>query len=447
MVIDMKRMEIVMETEFPRLLVISHNLLDVSNNVGKTLISLLKGWPKDCLYSLYFRNEKPSNYYCDSYYLIHDKDVIKGLLSLGFYKPGIAFSTNEDVNGNNSNSQAENALYKLGNKRKSVISLLRDIIWKLGSWKNNQLKDWLRSVNPDIILFVPNDYELAYDVLFYVNKFTNAKLITYYMDDAFYCNQKIFGVNKYRRKRLMECGIECSKISEKLFTTCDMMSIEYEHLFKIKCIPFGNSVKIVEKNFEKKNNNKRIAISYIGNLHSNRWKSILEIGNALENINHENHTDYLIDVYSASLLDVAVLNDFNKSPAINFWGAVNVEQVRKIQEESDILVHVEAFDEKSVSSTRLSVSTKIFEYLAVQKPILAYGPSEIASMRYLQCTGAAVCCFSKDALINSLSSLLFSDVKRQELSKNAKEFVRVNCDPEKQNCRFREEIMTVMGNK
>lgn len=433
-----------METEFPKLLVISHNLLDTSNNVGKTLISLLKGWPKERLYSLYFRNEQPSNYYCNSYYLIHDKDVIKGLLSLGLYKPGIVLSENKNIGDN---SQTETALYRLGNKRKAVISLLRDIMWKFGSWKNKQLEQWLMGVNPDIILFVPNDYELAYDVLFYVNKFTNAKLITYYMDDAFYYKQAIFGINKYRRKRLMKCGLKCSKISQKFFTTCDMMSIEYEHLFNVKCISFGNSVKITEKRIDKKDNDERIIISYIGNLHSNRWKSILEIGNALENINDNNHTDYSIDVYSASLLDESVLNDFNRIPTINFWGAVNVDQVREIQEESDVLVHVEAFDEKSVSSTRLSISTKIFEYLAVQKPILAYGPSAIASMKYLQKTGAAVCCFSKNELINSLSSLLFSNVKRRELSKNAKEFVLVNCDPEKQKFRFKEEIITVIGDK
>lgn len=434
-----------MNAEFPRLLVISHNLLDISNNVGKTLISLLEGWPKECLYSLYLRNEKPFNYYCDSYYLIHDKDVIKSLISLGIHKSGIILDEKKEVNYNN--SQAENVLYRLGNKRKAAISLFRDIMWKCGSWKNSQLRRWLERINPDIILFVPNDYELAYDILFYVNKIVDAKIITYYMDDAFYYNQKKTGINKYRRKRLMECGIKCSKISKKLFTTCDMMSIEYEHLFNVKCIPFGNSVKIIEKDNVKKHNNKQIIISYIGNLHSNRWKSILEIGSALQSINWEKNTNYSINVYSASLLDTTILNAFNKCSTINFLGAINVEQVRKVQEESDILVHVEAFDEKSVASTRLSISTKIFEYLAVQKPILAYGPSEIASMKYLQNAGAAVCCHSNKELVNALKKLLFSDVKRQQLKNNAKKFVLANCDSEKQKDRFKKEILGIVGKR
>lgn len=434
-----------MKTGFPRLLVISHNLLDTSNNVGKTLLSLLEGWPKKCLYSLYLRNEKPLNYCCNSYYLIHDKDVIKGVASLGIYKPGIIFSEQRKVNENN--TQAENALYRLGNKRKAVISLCRDTMWKLGSWKNNKLQQWLKAVNPDIILFVPNDYELAYDILFYANKITSAKIVTYYMDDAFYYNQKTFGINKYRRKRLMNCGIKCGRISEKLFTTCDMMSAEYESLFNTRCIPFGNSVKILEKDITRKGINKQIVISYIGNLHSNRWKSILEIGDALQKINRKDNGNYSINVYSASLLDANILDAFNRCPTINFLGEIKVEQVRNIQEESDILVHVEAFDEKSVASTRLSISTKIFEYLAVQKPILAYGPSEIASMKYLQSTNAAVCCFSKTELVDAMSILIFSEDKRQELMNSAKEFAMVHCNHKKQNDRFKKEILEVMGEK
>ena len=432
-----------MKNNYPRVLVISHNLLDYSNNIGKTLLSLLDGWPKECLYSVYLRNEMPQNYRCNGYYLITDKDVLKGLLTLGLYKPGIILGSEKSEVS--CNSQAESALYRLGNKRKAYVSFLRDVLWKFGTWKTSTFESWLKSVNPDIILFVPNDYELAYNVLFYVKKKVDARVVTYYMDDAFYYKQNTTGLNRIRRKRLLKCGYKCTKISEELFTICDMMSNEYEQLFNTKCVQFGNSVKIVENSQSAITNNDVVVISYIGNLHSNRWKSILEIAQTLQDINKKQGCNYAIDVYSASSLDTSILNAMNSCPAIRFHGAIGYAEVRKVQEQSDILVHVEAFDKKSVASTRLSISTKIFEYLAVQKPILAYGPYGIASMDYLRKSGAAICCSCSDDLENALSTLLFSTEKRNALSLNAKEYVIQNCDPDKQNIRFRKELLEIVN--
>ena len=49
-----------------------------------------------------------------------------------------------------------------------------------------------------------------------------------------------------------------------------------------------------------------------------------------------------------------------------------------------MLVHVESFDNKSRQLTKLSISTKIPEYLATGKPIIAIGPREVASLEYLK---------------------------------------------------------------
>ena len=45
---------------------------------------------------------------------------------------------------------------------------------------------------------------------------------------------------------------------------------------------------------------------------------------------------------------------------------------------------MEAFDKENRDRVRYSVSTKIIESLASGRPLLAYGPEDVASMAYLR---------------------------------------------------------------
>lgn len=437
-----------MNPKYPNLLIISHNLFDRTNNVGKTLQSLLSDWPKDSLFSLYFRNEKPNEFYCKSYYLLHDKDIIKTFLTAGYLKCGEIF--NEKSNIKKDCSAVEQSFYKVGNNRKPLISLIRDIIWHISPWKNKKLKNWLEEIKVDIILFVPNDYQLAFDVMKYTKQITEARMITYYMDDAFYFKQKTKGLDRYRRNKLLNEGKKCAIMSEKLFTTCDLMSDEYEKLFGLTCVSFNNCVDIqsfikTEKiiRIEK---NTQLYISYIGNLHSNRWKSVIEIGEALDSVNKKLNTKSQFHVFSASNLDKQILNAFTKIESISFEGSITPEDVVKIQTQSDILVHVESFDSVSKASTRLSISTKIFEYLAAGKAIFAYGPQDIASMQYLEDTESSINCYENKQLVSGLEKIIKSENLRKKLGDRGRQFAKNYCSAKKERSRFKNEIFKVLEN-
>ena len=217
------------------------------------------------------------------------------------------------------------------------------------------------------------------------------------------------------------------------------MSEEYEKLFALPCRAFVNSVN-VENVEEKKTLNSPIIFSYLGNLHSNRWKSLSEIGEALHEIEKKNGgIKCYLDVYSASLLEDRMIEAFDAIDNIRFKGAVSASEVHKIQVSSDVLVHVESFDVRSANSTRLSLSTKIPEYMSSGVPIFAYGPEQIASMKYLRDFNLAQTCFFKDKLYESLLSMLTDDVLRarkvhngvlkvvedHDIQKVSKEFQRI----------------------
>lgn len=421
-----------MNNEHPKILIISHNLYDDSNNVGKTLHSLLMKFPKDNIYSLYFRNEMPNEDICNESFLIDDKSVLKATLTLGIYKSGKYVKFNSETS--QECSKTEKALYRLGNKRKPIISYMRDLLWSFGFWKNKKLKKWIKKISPDIILFVPNEYTLAFNVFKYIKKIHNVPVVTFYMDDVFYYNQNVKGIDKVRRRKLLKYGIEASKQSECLFTTCKLMSDEYKYLFNKNCYEFGNCVSVDSIS---SCTSELVKISYIGNLHSNRWKSLIEIGECLKKINLQYNTTYSLDIYSGSDMGKLVLDEFEKNEFINFKGKLDANEVRKVQLESDLLVHVESNDEIFKKSTRLSVSTKIFEYLSVGKPILAYGPSDVASMDFLLHTGASINASSIQDLEKKLVDLLINkiyDIKK--LSQNGIDYAFENCNQNKESTKF-----------
>ena len=68
---------------------------------------------------------------------------------------------------------------------------------------------------------------------------------------------------------------------------------------------------------------------------------------------------------------------------LHLLGGITGADLDRVKLESDALVHVESFKNKNRHITRLSISTKIPEYLASNKRILAIGPKGIASIDYL----------------------------------------------------------------
>lgn len=410
------------KVEFPKVLIISHNLYDDTNNIGKTLVSLFQGWPKDKIAQIYFRNDSPSFKYCDEYYCITDKEVLKSSMTLGIKKAGSVLQVGESL----SLSDAETNLYQVGNHRRPIVSFIRDTMWALGGWKNKELETWVKDVaRPDIILFAPNDYTLAYRVAIYIEELINKPLIPFYMDDSFYYGCKSSFLDQIRRRSLRKMAKKVHRYANQIFTICDYMSDEYQKLFGLNCHAFMNSVTIPpsRESIRTISEDETIIFSYLGNLHSNRWKSIAAIGRVLDDIRNKDHIKAEFRIYSASVLEKNVEELFNSIASICFMGKVEPSKVRDIQLQADVLVHVEAFDDASVNSTRLSLSTKIPEYLSVNRAIFAYGPKSIASMRYLKDYHLAEVCFEQTALPAGIFSIL-SPQKRLILAENG--YIRAN---------------------
>jgi hypothetical protein len=139
-------------------------------------------------------------------------------------------------------------------------------------------------------------------------------------------------------------------------------------------------------------------------------------------------------------------------PVMRIIGTASPEEVKKLQKEADVLVHVESFQPVYQKWTAFSLSTKIPQYMMAGACILGYGPGNVASMRYLCDSGAALTVGTEDsAVLSSALKKLITDVdRRHALGKKSYEFAVEHNEAERQREQFRRyvvEACNIWGNK
>ena len=394
-------------------LILSHNCISNNNNMGKAMLSIVEAFKKNELCQLYIYPSIPDVSICGSYYRITDKEILKKYVTKK--KCGREILDNEI---NDSNILFENEKdKKYYRKKKGILKkIARNFIWQKVDFLDDNLKKWLKKEAPTHILCFPGDYCFFYDLIIEISEYLEIPIITYVMDD--YYNLKVKGfLEKIYYKKLNNSIMTLINKSECVITICDEMTKFYKDTFENKnivTIMLGSNVII--KNSELSKNNVNV-LSYIGNIANNRYKNLIDIGKMIDIINENNNLNIRLNIYS-DIQNKKILSDFGKIKSISYCGFVKGTQYLKAIENSDMLIHVESFEEKDIDLVKHSVSTKISQSLSSGKCLLAYGPINVASIGYLNRTNSAFIIDEKSKLLSSLVQI-FSDYKlRKKIIKN-----------------------------
>ena len=404
-----------------RVLVISHNVFCNSTSMGKTLSGYFKDFKSDELAQFYIHSEIPTSNVCNNYYRITDKEIIKSVFTRKsgkiFEKPDIIL---DSINVRTDKGITAK-LYQKARRRAPLIYILRNMWWSLGAWNTKKLNQWIDSFNPDCVFFASGDYAFMYKIARKIAKKKNLPLIVSCMDDYYFNNRnegRVLG--KLTHSFFMKQVRKTMNYASAILTICDKMAEDYQKLFSKPCHVIHTTTSIKEPlEFTKKKK-----ISYIGNIGLLRDKQLLDIASVLQKLEFEGCPKY-IDVYSPESRP-EILCNLTEENGIRFHGKVSAEEVLQIMGESLAVIHTESFDPTMRNRVRYSVSTKIADSLASGTPILAYGPSEVASISYLRENNAAFCASELSELKNSMTELVLSEVKRKEITKNAIELAKAN---------------------
>lgn len=183
---------------------------------------------------------------------------------------------------------------------------------------------------------------------------------------------------------------------------------------------------------------------YVGNLHLDRWRSLLEIGECLQKLSSTGVRAKLL-VYAPAEYFRKYGRNLSDLSAIELMGTLGAWEVPEALLRSHVLVHVESFHRRMRRYTRLSFSTKLPQYLAAGRPVLAYGPEELASCRYVRETGSGLLVGeqNRSLLRDALLEFISHPETRREMGENAWRVARTSHEPGAMRERFRTLLASV----
>lgn len=399
-----------------RVLIISGIPFRNDTNLGKTLCTLFADIKKDDLAQVYFSPMTPNVDRCQTYYRVDEKLLIKSLFGLIPYKCGKIINTVVDDKG-----KSVREAYKVASiKTNTSVILLRDLIWACSVWINSKLKKWLNSFSPEVVFFILSDTQRNYKLLKYVLRQFHVPVVVFVTDD--YYHNPNDRSNTYISRRFKQLQREANSVKNNVSYVIGCSSLAAKEFGEIFNAPSETILTPVAPKFLKmelcsQTNNDEIVLRYFGNLGLGRWLILEQLGKALEALRLKGYKAHL-EIFS-NISDTEIINRLNIGSACFYKGWIQGEEFERMLHTANIAVHVESFDDKMCKRTRLSVSTKIADYLGAGKCILAIGKRELASIQHIQ--NVAYTISNLNDLEKKLESLLQSSETRYEMQRLARE--------------------------
>ena len=402
------------------------------NNTGNTLTNLFSGMDNLEISNLYLREQLPDNDITIRNFSISEIQLIKNLLKGELV--GREVTTKDEAS-----DATEANLYSVAKKKSNaILTWLREVLWLLGKWRNDNLKEFLRKINPDVIFVPMFCFVYPYRVLQFLQKYTSAKVMLFHPDDNYTLKQfsfsPIYWIYRFALRKWVRNTVRIASIN---YAISNLQKEEYEIAFQksFKVITKGLDFNEVPQYLTK--NNRIMQLVFTGNIGTNRWKSLKMIADALEKINQDCIKAQL-RIYTATPVTKKMEKALSRGETSILMGSVPASEVPGIQERADILVHVEALDLKNRLTVRQSFSTKIVDYLKAARPILAVGPKDVASIDHLIRNNCAITAENSEELERKLREVLADRATLRHIAENGYE-----CGRKYHN---RQDIQTMLMN-
>lgn len=386
--------------------------------MGKTLCSLFSAFKKESLCQLYIYPSLPDVDCCNSCYRITDKNILNFFRTLKVEGKEIKFESKYKTFHKLFENPKDEVLYRNKKNHSAIRVLARDVLWFIVPWFNKSLKIWLLNEKITHIFVAPGDSKFIYDIALKCSKFLNVPIITYLCDEYFFVAQPkglLKKIKVFLQRRKM---VQLLKKTSLIVTISEELKNLYEPFFKIKTkvLYTATSFPISQKPLPRFSINE---LTYMGNIRLNRFKSLCDIGEILDDINQEYQTNFTLKIYSPEK-DKTILSSLSKHQSIKLMNFVTGDQFKNTFYSTQCFLHVEAFDECTIDYIKNSISTKIADCLGSGILLAAYGPSSIASMKHLIRNNCALVADNKKELKNMLLKIFnMTEKERSAIIKNA----------------------------
>ena len=429
----------------PRVLIINYRALNRTFAAGITVSSFFAGWPQDCIAQVFVDDEGLDTSVCERHWQLKPGDL-RSPLSLhrvaGAWKGQLGKTRlaprfpNGGIPGETSGRPGT----ILDKARAAIRSAVGFYFTGSASYGLSMgLRQWIDDFKPDAIYSILEDFRITAFVK-KVSQTYRILIVPHFMDD--WITSSISGNAQEGRlgKRLLKYALEIMAQAPVRMVIGDAMEKEYGRRYGMTFLPFMNCVEAGHCGAPKREPGGQFVFTYCGGLHLNRWRQLVDIGHALDELRAVNIGAEL-HVVSRGAPD-AVMRELAAINSIRCLGSLPFDEVSDAMSAADCLVHVESFEETSRPYVKYSLSAKLPEYFCAGRPILAYGPGDVASIQYIQQEGAGLVVTESGsaALRDALQRLIQDGDLRIALGERARRLARERHDAAKVRSEFRHAI-------
>lgn len=406
-----------------RILILTRNAWDDTNSIGNTVSNFFRDISDAEYANIYFRSAKPNNRLCEKYYRVTEKEVLKNWLSPSKIGRSFEFKADSvDCSAGSSSDFGEKKIISLAHKYNlRFLNTLSDRIWDSKKWINGNLDAFIRSFAPDLVFTFVKALPQYYQTIRLLREKYHIPLLTWIADDEYtgYLN----GGKKKQIDRLRYIISESAAVTGCSQEICDY----YNSVFGCAATPLYKGCDLSAPVKDKTND--PLSIVYAGNLLFGRLEIIRKISDALENYVDSGGRRVSFEIYSNTpLSDTDISAYFGGNSCTAFKGSESYTVIKKRLSQADIVLHAESFDDAEIIKTRYSFSTKIIDYLQSGSVILAVGPGEISSIKYIRKIPGAFVIDDMDSIKDMLPILLNDSDGFPERAAKTREFALKNHD-------------------
>ena len=424
---------------YPRVLVVNHDPFNSERNNGMTMSNLFRGWPKDKLAQVYLSGIVPGFGTCENYWRLSEGDVVRRI-----FRRQVNSIVNKSLFENKFEGRIELlpenfVIRTLRKVDKKYTEPLREVFWRMPNIISPGLDKWINDFRPDVVYsMLGTSYLMRLAVK--ISERFDIPLVPHFTDDWITTQyQKCVGANLIR-SNMMYWLNKLLEANPVRLVICDAMAREYQKRYGGNFVPFVNCVD--KDSFDPSCasvSKSAVRFVYIGGLHLNRWLSLKKIGQVLHEICDVDGLKSELHIYTYPADVDRYRRELETFPVVSVKGWVPNKDVPQVLHDSDVLLHVESFDQEIRKYTKFSVSTKIPECMMAGRPILAYGPMEAASIAYVKESGAGIGIGweSREDIYCSLKELVVDKDLRLRLGNKARQVALELHDASAQNELFR----------
>lgn len=389
----------------------------------------------------------PYNHVCNRYFQITDTQMVRSLYTGKRAGGVIKKPTQEtDVVLSKVNAQRTGSykwLKQLSLYVHTPMMIVRDAIWLLGRYDKKALRDFIYSFRPDIVycprFFSPKLMRLER----LVSTMTDAPFVAFTADNEASLNCYSWSPLFWLRRLAIHYSFKKHvSLYRHYFMFSEDQAQEYHQQYSLPTSCLYKCGSFVE-GFEPKSVKKPIRMIYAGRLYCNRWKTLVAIGEALEQLNAEEEK-MVLDVYTADMLtrkQERALMDFKY---LHVHAPITSSQLTEEYKKADIALHVESFDKEFRLATRYSFSTKIIDLMSSSCAIMAICWDMHAGYQYLKEHDAALCVSDYDGILPLLQNISERPSLVQEYAQKAWKCGVKNHSRERIQCQIRDTFQSIL---